>query len=129
MIALISCETTKCKQKHPYMVASIALVERCGDAMIGLRPKDGRLSFECSPTNRVAELSALAQAIQWAWGLYFFEKRYMQPSCIFVIDGLEIHIDEQAQQKLRGSLLDLVDRQIVARVSFAFMGTPRTGNK
>jgi len=92
------------------MIPEIRLVERCGDAMANLKPTSGRSSLHAQPINRVAAHLA-RPATEWEWALLLLERKHALHR--FSIEDLEVEIGEEAQARLKGSILDLADGKII----------------
>ena len=95
------------REHTPPMIPEVRLVERCGDAMVGLSPTSGgRLSFHTEPVNRVA--ASLTRPVpQLEWTILLFERKFAHS--VFVIGDFEVEIGNEAQAALKGKTLDLVD--------------------
>ncbi len=112
MLAMLKNVAAQAREQTPAMIPEIRLVERCGDAMVGLRPtSEGRLNFHTEPVNRLASYSAPSTATEWEWALFAFERKCAHS--VFVIGDIEIEIGEEAQTRLKGSVLDLVNGKII----------------
>jgi hypothetical protein len=66
-------------------------------------PAAKRITFdsdiECEPINRVTQYGGPAPATERFWGVAFDKSKY-PAHMTFVLGGLEVHIDEQAQALL-----------------------------
>jgi hypothetical protein len=81
-------------------------------------PSAERINFEripdCAPINRlVPQREPPILVTERFWAVCFDKRRYT-PQTTFLIDGLEVHVDEQAQSDLKGVTLDFVNGKIVA---------------
>lgn len=52
------------------------------------------------------------------WALNWFSKQYAPAEMLFRIEDVELALSADAQNELRGKLIDLVDGEIVIRDSF-----------
>ena len=112
MLAMLRNVAAQAREQTPAMIPEIRLVERCGNAMVGLTPtSEGRLSLDAEPVNRLASYSARSAATEWEWALFSFERKYAHS--LFVIEDFEVEIGGEAQAALKSSLLDLVDGRII----------------
>ena len=110
MLVALKSAAAHGRDQNPEMIPEIRLVERCGDAMAGLRSSEGRLSFHCEPVNRVAAYSA-RPAPNLKWAILLFERKFAHS--VFRVGDLEVEIGEEAQTGLSGHVLDLVDCKII----------------
>ena len=103
------------RNQKPEMIPEIRLVERCGDAMANLKPtSEGRLSFHAEPVNRVTAYSA-RPATEWDWALLLLERKHAHNR--FYIGNVEVEIGVEAQARLKGNVLNLVDGEIITTPS------------
>ncbi len=103
------------REQKPPMIPDVRLVERCGDAMAGLRAtSEGRLGFDAKAVNRVAAYSA-RPVPQLEWAILLFERKYAHN--VFVLGDFEVEIADEAQDALKGKILDLADGKITTRAS------------
>ena len=115
MLAVLKRAAAEAREQAPPMISEIRLVERCGDAMAGLRPTSGdRVSFHGEPVNRVA--AHVARPVpELEWAILLFERKYAHS--VFVIGDFDVEIGDEAQAALKGKVLDLADGRIITSVS------------
>ncbi len=118
-ITMLKEVTAKCRADWPGALPCLVVAEKCdgppGDSRL---PDARRINFdsenECEPINRIAQYTGPAPASQRFWAVCFDKRKY-PPHMTFVLGGLEVHIDEQAQALLKGATLDFIDGKIVAQ--------------
>src|SRR6184192_4301530 len=107
MLAVLKKAAAQAREQTPVMIPEIRLVERCRDAMVGLRPtSEGRQSFHTEQVNRLASYSTSSAAMEWEWALFAFERKYAHS--VFVVENFEVEIAEEAQACLKGNVLGFV---------------------
>jgi len=112
MLELLRRVSAQARERAPAMVPEIRLVERCGDAMAGLRPEsERRAGFYTEPVNRVAPYSNRTATKELEWAVFAFERKYAHS--VFAVGDVEVQIGEEAQAALKGRTLDLVDGKII----------------
>jgi len=112
MLATLKKFAAQAREQSPVMIPEIRLVERGGDAMVGLSPtSEGRLSFHAESVNRLVSYSTPSAATEREWALFGFERKYAHS--LFVIEDFEVEIGGEAQAALKSRVLDLVDGKII----------------
>src|SRR5512135_1979203 len=111
-ITMLKEGTAECRADWPGALPCLVLAETCRPAVGDVRLLAGkRITFdsdvECEPVNRIAQCAGPATVNERVWGVAFDGCKY-PAHMTFMLAGVEVHIDEQAQALLAGTALDFV---------------------
>ncbi len=114
-------ETAKANEESPNALPCLCIEERQRhEAFSSRKPHAARIEFEkgrdIPPVNRLvpSTLAAVSLIKERVWRLAFDSQKH-SPEATFEIDGLELHISEQAQVELKGATILVVNDEIIVK--------------
>ena len=116
-IEMLKQASANATAEWPRVLPRLCADEKRQNADCG-EPKEKRINFEhpieSVSINRLAPRRAPPILITERVWVVCFDKREYTPQTTFNLDGLKVHIDEQAQADLKGATLNVVNGEIVA---------------
>ena len=112
--------TAKARAESPEVLPCLWVEEKQRyEYLAGAGPQTMRIdlekSTEIAPVNGLAPGTRPAMLIKERICVLNFDTRAYKPEATFNIDGLQLHVPQEAQAELRGAYLNVVDdRKIVA---------------